>query len=440
MGGFTAVGLRLGGLLVAACDKEQSLRAAYGAHLKELKVELDNAYHLNFMKDLANAALRPIDIICAGPPCQPFSFANTIASGSVWAMQGGDGLSQITEALHTRKHKHGVEDKALLLENVVGMLGHLTDDMLAPLRNVRRSPSPPQPIRAAITHCSHPCTLHALQQEGFHLKVFQAPATIFGCATTRPRIAIIAFRDAEALARFGNGPRPTHTDAGTPLSSVLNSAFNDTNNSPPFLWLRHKTTGGVSYMSEASLASSQVVSPATTEVMVVRTKSNAAYSPQGNGGTWVCVHDDVATQTQRLSQEQLEEWKGWFASNPEREPIYRQLHPTEEMRAMSWRDDEMPPIVKGCLNRASSSSAYAAISECLCPSQFEPFAARMLWAMGKELPLGKVVPDEALPIHFETKRHEKSGLQYIQLHGLQRLAPALPVPPLQNASTTRHFV
>ena len=51
----------------------------------------------------------------------------------------------------------------------------------------------------------------------------------------------MAFRDAEALARFGNGPAPTLSKAGlatvrgksckgVPLSSVIDPAFNGTAN------------------------------------------------------------------------------------------------------------------------------------------------------------------------------------------------------------------
>jgi site-specific DNA-cytosine methylase len=276
------------------------------------------------------------------------------------------------------------------------MLAYLSEEVLEPLRNL-----------------------------GYHLRIWQADGTIFGCATTRPRIAIVAFRDEAALERFGNGPRPTHTSAGVPLSSIIDASYNDTFNSPEFIWLRNKSPQGMSYMHQAAHASSQVVGTSTSEVMGVRTKANATYTPQGNGGTYVCVHDGVASQRERLSDEQLQKFVGWFAHDPDRPPIYRRLHPTEELRAMSWRDHEMPPAARSVL-ASTATSIYSAISEALCPNVFEAIAARMLWAMGKTLPPGTKT-EEALPAQVKRKRSTKSGIEYFKLVGLKASADETPL-------------
>jgi site-specific DNA-cytosine methylase len=388
IGGFTIVcAVRLGGLLVAACEKQQHLRAAYRGHLKELHIDvLDTACHPPQVTDMGYRCLHPIDLILAGPPCQPFSIANTMAVGEVWKRPGGNAFGELLEALEARA-KQGVLDQSLLIENVVGMLQHLSAEQLAPLDRL-----------------------------GYHHRVYQADATIFGCATSRPRITIVAFRDPAALKRFGNGPRPTHPAAGEPLYHFINLEYNDTQNSPAFLWLRHKTARDGSYMHKAAHAGSQVVSPITTEVMAVRTKANATYTPDGNGGTFVCVHESVAGQRERLSDAQLQRFAHWFVKDPDREPIYRKLHPTEELRAMSWRDHEMPPHVKP-IGEHNPTDVYSAISESLCPNVFEAFAARMLWAMGKALAPGIVV-EEARAEHIELKRNDKSGVEYIKLKGL----------------------
>ena len=398
IGGMRVVCSRLGGLLVAACDEDQSIRASYREHLRELGVELDAAFHLPRMEDMAHKCMYDIDLICAGPPCQPFSNANTSKDGlgqssSVWNRAGGDALGELFESLRTRIEVHKVKTHALLIENVVGMLQYLTEERLAPLRKL-----------------------------GYHWKVLQADATIFGCATTRPRIAIVAFRDKEHLARFGNGPRPTHTTAGIPLSAVLNPEYNDPINTPTWLWLRpNGARGACSPMHQAQHASSQVVGINTTEVINVRTKSNDSYTPQGNGGTYVCVHPSVASQPHRLGTAQLANFAGWYANNPERTPVFRRLHLTEELRAFTWRLAEIPSEFKGALGKSLPKDRYAAISESLCPNPFEAIAARMLWAMGKQLPEGTVI-EEALPElkHFKTKSHPESGLEYIKLLGLQQ--------------------
>jgi hypothetical protein len=167
-------------------------------------------------------------------------------------------------------------------------------------------------------------------------------------------------------------------------------------------------------MHHAAHASSLVVSMATHELMCVRTRANAAYTPQGNGGTYVCTHESVARQTTKLSDRQLHAFAGWFAEDPEKEPIYRRLHPTEELRAMSWRDAEMPSMAKQALG--NPTAPYEAISESICPSVFEAFAARMLWAMGKTLPAGTVTA-EAQPVHIEIKRDARSGVEFTKLLG-----------------------
>jgi hypothetical protein len=224
IGGFTVVCKRLNGLLAAACDKEQAKRAAFSEHLKDLGFVLDSAFHTRTIAEMADHCLFPLDLITAGLPCQPFSRANTIADGSVWNRPGGTAFAELVTTLRARE-QHGVRDAALcvpmlpheacglslahcrawcgvvcrLLENVEGILKDLSEEKLSLLKTA-----------------------------GYEFRIFQADATIFGCATTRPRVAIVAFRDAAALRRFGNGPRPTHSRTGVPLSQMLNPAYNDT--------------------------------------------------------------------------------------------------------------------------------------------------------------------------------------------------------------------
>ena len=79
---------------------------------------------------------------------------------------------------------------------------------------------------------------------------------------------------------------------------------------------------------------------------------------------------------------------------------------------MGWRAQEMPAVVRSI--GSSPHDVRAAISEAICPPAFAPFAARMLWAMGKTLP-ADVVTTEAAPGQVKRMHTKPGGVPYLKL-------------------------
>ena len=326
------------------------------------------------MHDLSKAALFPIDLLMAGIPCPDFSSSHNTGAGPTeeerWC-----GWDELVSTIALRMSR-GILDQALLVENVKGFLAHVTPERLEQLRD----------------------------QAGMHSKIFLAGAPLFGCATTRERIVLVAFRDPAHLAKFGRGPRPTSAE-GVPLSAIIEPKYNaPLINAPLFLRTRELMHG------VAAAHGTNVVSPATTQLMHVRTRANSPATPSGLGSTFICLHPSVAQQTEKLSEAQKEEFKTWFdgkrfGEQQEIEPIYRRLHPREELRAMGWRPEEQP----GFAGRVDKRT-YEWIADSLCPPAFEPFVARMMWALGKKLP-SHVTVTEAAASNLE-KKTGKLGVEY----------------------------
>ena len=345
--------------------------------LREDCIVLDDTHHLADIASIASGCLFACDLICGGFPCQPFSNART--NGAHYSANDWKSWDQLMDALQARV-RQGVQDRALLLENVLGLLEKLTAQKL-----------------------------QMLTDAGFHYKIFRIDsAAAFGCATTRPRIAIVAFRDAQHLTKFGRGPRPTGTAAGTPLSQIINQRNNSPAIMPPKLWLRGDSDMYKLWNKNNGV---QVVSPATDALMNVRTKANSSFVPDGNGGTFICVHPSVAQQTTPLTDQQLAAFATYFVHQPDAAPIVRRLMPDEELRAMGWDEKEIPAAFRSAYVNGSPHKIYEYVSESICPPVWTAVAARMLWAMGKELPQG-VSTAEADPSHVQLRQTCSAGIEY----------------------------
>lgn len=317
------------------------------------QVQLDGPYHVSRMADLAHAALYPIDLLFAGIPCPDFSASQTVGADTKEARWGG--FDEFVEMVASRAAQ-GILDASVLLENVPRFVTvHMTPEKLDELQ----------------THA------------GMHVRLFTVPANSFGCGTRRERTILVGFRDPRHLDAFGQGPKPTSTTSA-PLSQFIDPEYNNPMlHEPLFLETRELMHG------LAAAKAHQVVSPASTEPLNVRTRSNSPTRPSGTGGTFVCVHPSVAQQLKRLTDQQLEGFKTWFDVTPA-VPIMRRLHPREELRAMGWAQSELP----GFASRADRRS-YEWVADSLCPPVFEAFVARMVWAMGKTLPSGVTVMEAA---------------------------------------------
>ena len=149
--------------------------------------------------------------------------------------------------------------------------------------------------------------------------------------------------------------------------------------------------------------------------MVVRTRSNSPTKPQGTGGTFVCTHDSVAEQTERLTEMQLERFKTWLDSPRGQEraptPIFRRLHPREELSSMGWRPGELP----GFASRTDKQT-FEWVADSLCPPVFEAYVARMMHVMGKALPDGIAINEASEEaIEARTNRH---GVNFFRVRAL----------------------
>ena len=379
-GGFRVVCSSLGGLLVCACDTDHDARATYKNGLRDARIELDAAFHLDSMAHMGVACLTALDLICAGLPCPAFSKSRTVGStaeGLDYSAdhRSGKTIDQLLEALESRTAT-GCLDRAILIEEVVGLI-----DAMGIVQK-----------------------LEQLSSIGFHYRVFKANALLYGCAIRRVRLAIVCFRDASHLARFGRGPAPT--SAGAPLCSVLDATWNSFSNSPQWLWLN------ANHMHAAAAANALVVGMGTSETGTLHTKSNSMPIPQGDGGTFVCIDEAVAAQGARLSPRQLEEYKLWFVHNNQREPVMRRMHPTEELAGLGWAETEWPLDAKNSAGRTARPQ-YEAVGITIAPPMYRAFAARMLWAMGKPLPPGTQTAEASEP--QVACKCSRAGVDYIEM-------------------------
>ena len=373
------VGQRCNGLLVCACDTDQPARAAYRDILREAKLELDNAFHLTSMAQMAIACLWPIDLIFAGLPCPAFSVARTVGAKEMgFDYQSGKAIDEFLDTLEARC-RAGCHDRAILIEEVCGILR---------AKGIGEK-------------------LARLQRLGFHWRAFTADAIVYGAAIHRKRLALVCFRDEESLVRFGRGPAPT--SAGAPLSTVLDKRWNSQPNTPPWLWLASTEL----MHAAAHKPNCLVVTPSTTEMGVLHTKANSPPIPQGDNGTFVCVDEAVKDQTTRLSEQQRNEYAKWFVHDTMRPPTFRRMHPSEELLALGWRDAELPPASKSVQGPSASKAQYEAVGITVSPSMYTAFAARMLWAINKPLPEGMQINEAS----EEQVKHQTSteGVEHTKM-------------------------
>ena len=253
----------------------------------------------------------------------------------------GGAFDEIVDTMNARG-KAGCKDQCCILENVHRLMAHMTKQKM-------------DDFTAA----------------GFHTKIFEISSLRYHCSMRRVRLVIVGFRDPRHLKWFGLGPAP-QTAAGLPLSSCIDPAWNVPRNTPQWLWLNKIKMHALWHGNQL------VVGPRTTLVGSLHAASNYCEASSRNGGTWLCLLPEVADQPGRLTPEQLK--KSFEEHDDSKTQTMRKLHPNEELKAMGWREDEMPPS-SGRFGHGNAQ--YEAIGLTICPPVYEAFAERALWAMGK---------------------------------------------------------
>jgi DNA (cytosine-5)-methyltransferase 1 len=200
------IGLERAGFEIALCvEVDETARETLARNRPEWKLSSPGDIHaLSTDAILRQAGLRAgeVDLLAAGPPCQPFSKAGYWASGTTRRLE--DPRARTIDAL-LRVIAESVPG-AILIENVPGFRLEHDDDV----------------VKAIVEQLER---LNESLGTRYAVEVFDINAADYGVPQTRERIFIAASRDGGKLAL----PFPTHspvrTDNGGEQSTPYTTAW-----------------------------------------------------------------------------------------------------------------------------------------------------------------------------------------------------------------------